>query len=347
MNHAVHGVVLLLLLTGCSGEEWPEHRPSIAAVAIGEAAAIEYRTRGLVARTQQPHSAVGDYLSYSSTVDHARSANPRLKFDGANIPMVRYGDSFYYNPVTISQFALGEYGRGLSSGEYTSFFKAADKLLEIQDTDGAFRYRIPKRHYTMPAAYRDGWISGMAQGQVLSVMARAWNLSQNKAYLHAGNLALEFLTTPIDRGGPMTTLADLDPSLSNYIFFEEYLSKPNVYTLNGYVFTLLGLYDWCHAADSDAACRHFSQGVQTLEKLLPYYDLGNFSTYDLSYITHRRPDFIEPLHAHVDVGYHRLHIQLLFALHSAAESPVFKATAERWLSYVEPSRILEVTASAK
>jgi len=54
MNHAVHGDVLLLLLTGCSGEEWPEHRPSIAAVAIGEAATIEYRTRGLVARTVIP-----------------------------------------------------------------------------------------------------------------------------------------------------------------------------------------------------------------------------------------------------------------------------------------------------
>jgi len=49
----------------------------------------------------------GQYLNYSSGV-YRESA--RVKFDQAGIPKVKYGEHFFYNPVTIAQYALKKWG---------------------------------------------------------------------------------------------------------------------------------------------------------------------------------------------------------------------------------------------
>jgi len=68
-------------------------------------------------------------------------------------------------------------------------------------------------------------------------------ITKDGRYLHAAENSFQFLTMPQGEGGTLTNMADLNPSLYKYIFFEEYFSKPNGYTLNGFMFTLLGIYD--------------------------------------------------------------------------------------------------------
>jgi hypothetical protein len=167
------------------------------------------------------------------------------------------------------------------------------------------------------------------------VYARAYLLTRNQKYLAAGQRAYRFLRTPMSQGGTRSDLSDLDPSLSGYVFYEEYVSDPDGYTLNGFMFTLLGLYDWwqvCRQAgagnEADLA-RNFHAGVATLAKILPLYDFGGMSAYDLGHYTFDRA---EP---HVSPKYHRVHIVLLHALYSITGESTLQHFEHLWRSYVD------------
>lgn len=186
----------------------------------------------------------GDYLNYGVR-GLKRFANSRTQIDEEGIPKVQYGQEYYYNPVTVAQYALAAHGTyiGGEDANKVQFLKAADRLLILQDESGAFRYSFPWTYYLTGETFKPGWVSGMAQGQALSVLSRAYLLTGNNKYLRAGDKALKFMVTPVSEGGTLDSLEDIDPSLKNYLIFEEYISKPASYTLNGFMFSLLGLYD--------------------------------------------------------------------------------------------------------
>jgi hypothetical protein len=277
----------------------------------------------------QEYDPIGDYLNWGSHKKFRQSRT--LKYNQKGIPIVKHGNRFYYNPVTTSQYALTMYGKYLH-GESTlqTFFHCADLLLSMQSANGSLPYSFTFSYYLQEL--KSGWVSGMAQGQALSVFARAYHLSRQMKYLEAGNRCLKFLLTPISKGGAMDSLAHLHPSLTNYIFFEEYPITPPAYTLNGFQFTLLGLYDWWKVANKSNADysllaeNNFKQGIQTLKNILKYYDIGGYSTYDLSHIIYNR----EPKIAGY---YHAIHIYLLHALHSITGEKVLKDVEALWTSY--------------
>ncbi|WP_435930083.1 D-glucuronyl C5-epimerase family protein [Dryocola sp. BD613] len=318
-------------------EHWPEHNVSKENMEYGADRVNAYQKSGLDAgpRMTSNYTVKSDYLNYGKTKSYREGE--RTQIDNQGVPLIKYGNEFQYNPVTISQFVLTEYGRYLAGQPKEKMMHGVDRLLTLQSKDGAFRYNFPYLHYTSVAPYKSGWISGMAQGVALSALARVYLLNQDPRLLEAGNKALMFLKVPKSQGGPLVTMADLDKSLDGYIFFEEYLTTPNVYTLNGYMFTLMGLYDWAEATHSKEAKELFDSGIKTLEKILPYYDLGNFTVYDLSYITHKRPDYLIQAKPHIDIRYHAVHITQLSVLESITKSKVLKKYMEKWQDEVKKS----------
>ncbi|WP_187387039.1 D-glucuronyl C5-epimerase family protein [Alkalibaculum bacchi] len=303
---------------------------------IVDKALYSYKEQGIEYKTRlQDYNVIGDYLNYGKTVKYTEST--KLIFDDNGIPKVKYGQDFYYNPVIISQYALTKYGQYINEkGEKhkLDFLAAVDTLIELQDETGAFRYDFSWKYYLTGETYKPGWVSGMAQGQALNALSRAYRLSNNPKYLKAGDKAVEFLITPTDQGGTMSTLENLDPSLKDYIFFEEYISTPNNYTLNGYMFTLLGLYDWkiitseYRLEEENLAEEYFESGIKTLEIILPYYDIGGFSAYDLGHFNFNK----EP---HISERYHAVHIQLLHALDSVESNKELKEYEKLWRLYVD------------
>jgi len=283
----------------------------------------------------QEYTAVGDYLNYG-TAKHSYDNLSREQIDAQGVPKAKYGDNYYYNPTTVAQWSLTQYGKYLQGDQeaLNRFFNGANRLIQMQDDQGAFRYDFDWTYYLTNETYQPGWVSGMAQGQGLSVFSRAYHLTGDEKYLTAGNKALDFLLTPVEEGGTMATLKDLEPSLDGYIIFEEYISDPNNYTLNGYMFTLLGLYDWWQLDQDDTSGSHhlakeyFDSGMKTLVKILPYYDIGGFSAYDLGYIVYDT----EP---HIGVNYHYIHIMLLHALYSITDQPELQNFELLWASYVQ------------
>lgn len=311
-------------------ENWPTVMQKKEYQSIVEQSLREYKLKNYdYKKSLQRYDPFGDYLNYGIYYEFKQTE--RLSFDDKGIPISKFNDDYYYNTVTVAQYALAMHGQYVyGKATPTKFLITAEKLLELQEEDGSFRYPFPWRHYTSKVAYKPGWISGMDYGQVLSVYARAYELTKDPVYLDAGNKAVSFLITPIDKGGVMDTLEDLDPSLKNYIIFEEFITKPANYTLNGFMFTLLGLYDWSHVESEtkDDAKLYFDKGVATLEKILPYYDIGGFTAYDLTHMTHN-------LDPHIGTSYHAVHVHFCNLFYQITGKEIFLEYYKKWASYVD------------
>jgi len=345
---------LLLVLVACGGqrtslnksgsiptgdaipkENWPEFVPDPSwHVAVAQERATYAENRYSYEDNLQDYTASGDYLNWGLTERGGFGDVPGvMKLDETGVPMVMYDGEYYYNPVTISQFSLSEYGMFLRGSEpdLSKFWAGVNKLLELQREDGSFPYVFDFPYYLNTNYFRAPWTSGMAQGQALSVLARAWHLRRDPRYIAAGNKAFDFLSKTVSNGGDTDDLSSLDPSLSSEIIIEEYPAEPPGFTLNGFMFAMLGVYDWAQVdanlAKRNAASFYFSEYVQTLDHILPYYDLGGFSAYDLGHITYHR----EPL---LYAYYHAIHIYELHALYSITNDPVLKKYEMLWRSDV-------------
>jgi len=333
LKHAFLFTTLLISACGES-EHWPEHKLTDEIRAVGtKEKALYVKSKFNPDEKAQEYVAGGDYMNYGKTMIHRDG--PNMKIDEQGAPMVMQGGKFYYGPGTVAIAALAAHGRMLAGEDKAKFLSISNKLAELQDKDGALRYPFTFRHYSMGQYYKVGWTSGMDQGMALSVYSRAYKLTGDKKWLDYGEKALAFLQVKYP-DGPMSDLRFLDKSLAGRAFFLEYPAEPNAYTLNGYIFTLFGLYDWWKVTDSSQAGKLFNDGVDTLEHLLPYYDIGTFSAYDLSYITNSQLPYLQPRMPHVAARYHSLHISQLMGLYSITGKEIFPETANRWRAYAHP-----------
>ncbi len=303
-----------------------------AYLALGKKQAAVFRKAGNKAsENAKKYSPTGPFLDWGHHPNYVSGKG--LSLDKNGFALKKYSDGrYHYTPVLMAQQALMAYSR--DGGPTPMFLKAAAKLLTMQDARGAFPYDFSFRKYAHEENYAPGWVSGMAQGQAMSVFARAYHRTKHARYLAAGKAAFAFMMVPREDGGPFNTLADLDPTLSSHSFVMEYPSTPDVYTLNGFMFAIQGLYDWASVTGSQDAKLQFDKMIETLVLILPRYDIGNFSAYDLSYITMPKTKAGKRRMPHLMARYHAIHIEQLWALHAVTGIPVLKETADRWLGYV-------------
>lgn len=301
--------------------------------AAADSAVALYRARAIDYREQiQQYSTAGDYLNYGQLQSYER--DPTIRRDALGIPMIEYSGEFYYNPVTVAQYVLTLYGRYLEGGAGLSdLVRAADFLLTLQSPGGGFRQPYPYTYYLGGEVLEPGWVSGLAQGQALSALARAYLATGDQRYRDAGDRALQALATPAAEGGPLGTLAELDGRLAERIWFHEYPGNIDAYTLNGFMYITLGLYDWwqlepsAKSGSSAIARRYFECAMSSLLAVLPLYDFDGFSVYDLGYrLRDAAPNF-QP-------EYHALHISLLHALRSVTGEQALRTYEQRWIDDV-------------
>src|SRR6185503_20513502 len=77
--------------------------------------------------------------------------------------------------------------------------------------------------------------------------------------------------------------------LDKYVWYEEYPTTPSSFVLNGFMYALLGLYDLkmikVSGGASIKAARLYEEGVESLKVLLPLFDTGSGTMYDLRHFT--------------------------------------------------------------
>ena len=235
-------------------------------------------------------------------IDLTRKANWTGTNDINGIPLnvLSNGKTVYF-PITIAQMALANYDLWLDNGDKNNkdlFLKLANWLKTNQDVNGGW---INPWMYLRSSTVSN--YSGLAQGEAISVMIRAYKLTGSESFLEACNKAYDLMLKPIDEGG-CAVYSD------NKIYIEEYPEIPRSTVLNGWIFASFGVYDLMLVTSKASIQKVYTSILRSVEQSLDLYDSGSWSYYDLN--------------GTIEIQfYHSLHITLLDTLSMITNSEIF------------------------
>ena len=254
--------------------------------------------------------------------------------------LILRGEGFIDN-VTISKAAHATHIRD-----------ASDWLVKNQDKEtGGWKNNVARSFggfKTLPP----GWISAMGQGQAMSLLARAYFTFGTQAYVKALSQAIKPFTVSSTNGGVRAVF------MEKYVWYEEYPTIPSSFVLNGFIFSLIGLYDYKALLedkfkanstfslptninqeyralgvdlqnDYKLVARLFDEGMTSLKAMLPLYDGGSRTFYDLRHFMLK----MSPNVARWD--YHLVHINQLALLKSLSADPIFERYHAYWSDYTK------------
>lgn len=219
----------------------------------------------------------------------------------------------------------------LSTSEHMAqFYDAAEWFVRNQDGRTGGWPNPVKRKLSEFGELKKGWYSAMGQGHAISLLSRAYHHSGGDVrYLNAAVAGMKPFRVPSRQGGVLARF------MNKFEWYEEYPTKPASFVLNGFIYSLLGLYDLNATVPvhlSKDAHQLYAQGMQSLKKMLVLFDTGSGSIYDLRHFTLG----IAPNIARWD--YHATHVNQLLLLATIDSSPLIARTAERWRSYMVGKR---------
>lgn len=262
------------------------------------------------------HDRLGPY--YMTFADKAAYPGP---FDGDGVPQLDYHGRIgvQYNPIAVAQYGLAHFNRFADTGDGTALDKGLTQARWLARSLEPNLHGVPVWMHHFDFDYRETlrapWYSGLAQGQGLSLLARAWAQTGDALYEKALREAFLSLTLETGKGGVLHK----DPDGS--IWIEEYLLDPPTHILNGFLWALWGVRDVVLANGDPQASALFEECVATLERHLPRYDTGWWSLYEQS------GTVLPMIASHF---YHRLHIVQLHITFAMTGREVFRRYAERW-----------------
>ena len=257
-------------------------------------------------------------------------------YDENGIPMLDYHGfiGLQYNPIAIAQYGLGNYNIYNRTGDqerYHKFMAVAEWLVSNLEQNRA-KLWVWNHHFDWEyrTPLKAPWYSGLAQGQGISLLVRAYEATKNGVYLDAAQRAFESFLKTTEEGG-VTSVDEEDNA-----WFEEYIVSPPTHILNGFIWASWGVYDYYLATGKSLAEKLFEKAIQTLAANLRRYDVGFWSLYELSGTR---------LRVVASTFYHSLHIVQLIVLHLLTSEPLFQTYAKRWEGYRQ-SHIKNATAMA-
>ena len=215
------------------------------------------------------------------------------------------GEAIFFS-IGIFQFGLGAYDLYLinkNDAYRKKVLACADWAVNNQEVNGGwetFSYENSEHPY-----------SSMAQGEGISLLVRAYGLTNEEKYKNAADKAKDFMLRPVEKGG--TTVYK-----SGNIYFYECTYDPLI--LNGWIFSLWGVFDYMKAFPDDSIKEIYDKSVQTIARMLPKFDIGYWSKYELG------KRISSPF-------YHKLHISQLQVMYKLTGEKNFIEYANKFSSY--------------
>lgn len=219
---------------------------------------------------------------------------------------------FVHHWTTICSYALANWEKFLVTGspEYK------EKVLTIA--------RFMKDNVTMRGDvaiflhYDDhtkesGQTCAMNQGEAISVLIRAHELTQDQEYLTLALSASKAYDFEYGEHGVTRNV----PGTNNPWYLEV-----GKFILNGHIYACWGLWELARYTNSADVHKRFENGWRSVEASLPKFDKGWWSWYWLN----------EPLYI-ASIMYHNLHIIQLEHLGRITDSQVISAYAKKFDSY--------------
>lgn len=219
--------------------------------------------------------------------------------------------NFEKNPTLKAQCALANRNAAMAFNDPQALakFRSLAEWFLTNHVDGRWEWSfdLPSRDLKAP------WISGLTQSQGISVLLREYQLSNDKRYLYLAGKAMEWLRTPINKGG-------ISNKMVKGVWYEEY---PNIHNpshvLNGHMWALFGIWDFFRVTGDKVAKKMFDDGVLALRTELPKYDVDCWSVYSQD----NRLDTVTGI-------YQQFIIQQLRVIHAITLDPIFNGYAEKW-----------------
>jgi len=260
------------------------------------------------------------YMLFREKADYAGH------YDAHGIPMLDYRGSIglQYNPIAIAQWGLANCNilcETHNESRRQRTLQAANWLAANLEQNPCGLW-VWNHHFDWE--YRETlkapWYSGLAQGQGVSLLLRAYAEARDEKYLEPADRAFVALTKPIADGG--VVFEDVE----NNLWIEEYLVNPPTHILNGFIWALWGVFDFWLARGDANARRIFDRGIETLLHNLARYDTGYWSLYEQS------GPVLKML---ASPFYHRLHIVQLRVMATLTGNRRFADFADRWDAYAK------------
>ena len=261
---------------------------------------------------------------YYMSFDRKATYNEYCDKDG--IPRLNYQGviGVQYNPIAISQWGLGNYNKWYetkSEINYLNFIKSSDWLINNLQQNH-YGLKVWMHHFNFE--YRDTliapWYSGLAQGQGISVLIRAYKETGDQKYAKAIKDAFASLDKNIDMGGVKYT------DINGLDWIEEYIVRPPTHILNGFIWALWGIFDHYLYFRDNKSKQLFNKYSNTIIKNLYLYDIGYWSKYELS--NTKIPMIASSF-------YHKLHITQLEIMYILTKKNAYKEFSSKWQKYFD------------
>lgn len=237
------------------------------------------------------------------------------KFDEAGIPHRIHEGNIEYKISSIIQYGLMCYDLLKKNQDKPkneeNFFKIINWLEERKEhlNKAAIWRNIDNHQYNL----KPGWISGMYQGQALSLYLRAYQLTGNEKYLKTAEGIFKSFNINFEDGG--FKRIDKDKN----IWFEEYPTKEPSFVLNGFIYSIFGLLDFYRVTQNEKAKKLWVASIKTISENLSKYDVWYWSIYD------------QKKQQLVSYYYQKnVHVPLMEILFELTQNEIFDKYAKKW-----------------
>jgi hypothetical protein len=247
------------------------------------------------------------------------AAAQRVKFGSSELLFQHYaGEGIQIQPLGNFGKANGLYAatqhpkKGDSPAHESAKLKTLlDELTAIKSVRGDF---FTWEYFFPFDGGRPPWMSGMAQATAVEALARSSQLFNDPSYTQ---LASQMIGA-FDRSPPIGVRVPADGG-NHYLL---YSFAPRYRVLNGFLQTLIGLYDYIKITGDQNAQRLFDAGNTAALRELPRYDTGKWAYYAL------------PTKDQSTYGYMTLVTGFLDGLCERTGTGAYCNTAKRWHRYL-------------
>jgi hypothetical protein len=245
-------------------------------------------------------------------LDYAQEPLGSYTIGPEGVPWVPIYGNWVEHPDAVAQWGLREY----AYGHRRPLMIAARWLANHERADGGIPYLFTLQDGGGVAEFAP-WISAFAQGQAISELMRAYQLSGSPSYLRAALHASIPFQHPVPTG--------VTSWWGGHRWYEEYpaAQSQSFHVLNGFMFALVGLHDL--ATRSLAAWRLWRIGVRSLVAHIESFDVPDQHT---QFYTALGPD-----HVPVDAYYAQTDAMLIRAIARWTHNPLLSSYAHRWTNY--------------
>jgi hypothetical protein len=196
-------------------------------------------------------------------------------------PPLSYGDRVefagsqmvweYYPGQGIELQELGTFGKVNSmfgGGQFRQMRELVDEMIPMAANRGG---GIAWEYYFSFDGGAPPWTSAMSQGTAIQALAQVYWITKDPSYLDLARKALPIFSVPSPVG--------VEEPLAHGHWYLLYSFAPGALVINGFLQSLIGLYDYAQFSGSKVAARLFALGDSEAQAALPSFDTGGWSLY--------------------------------------------------------------------